>query len=121
MSDNSRFVAGGGWVTRKRQVKPMSSVVAVIALVWSLGCIYSASCLILDSYPRSSPSGKLACWAAVGLMPMFVIIAIIVWRKEKPREISVRVPNPDYDIRNLYFGATLRRDERSGIDKKAQP
>jgi hypothetical protein len=97
----SDIAAGGGWVTREIVGRPKARFFGVLSVVW-LFVALPASIVFLDG--SSQPFGDLE-WLCLLLLlpqPVFVGLAVAYRLFEKPRRLTERLGNPEYDPHKLY-------------------
>ena len=101
MKPESSIIANGGWVTQQSVGRLRARAFGVLSLAW-LGIALWGSHPFWSGWPQ--PFGGLEWWclALVVPEPVFVILAVVFWRTEKPRIITEYRANPNYDPRNLY-------------------
>ncbi len=107
MSNPFKFISGGGWVMRSMPVKVMTHRLLLSAMVsFGLSLFALSAFLVLQLYfGFPMPSGDLLSFLSYLLIlppPALIVLAIIFCIFERPREIEVQTPNPNYDPHNLY-------------------
>jgi hypothetical protein len=104
-SFTSRFVHQGGWTTVSRTRKPIAYRLLVSAAILFFICtllLISYGLYAFDTGSGPTPSPSLlftVAWLPPSILGM---ISLGFWIFEKPKEISVKVRNHQYDPHNLY-------------------
>ncbi len=108
MKSQSDIVEGGGWVTRQTVGRPRARFFGFLSVIW-LGVSIWASFPFWDGWPESFGSLEWLCTTLLLPQPVFVVLGVVFLLTEQPHTMTVERPNPDYDIRKLYWtGPRLR-------------
>src|SRR5438105_13291194 len=102
MSSRTKFVCGGGWVERQVFGRPKLRAFAALAFGWSAISVVALWMIFLEQAGAGLSGFALLCASLALPQPVFVALAIAYWITEEPRSWTERVPNPEYDVRNLY-------------------
>jgi hypothetical protein len=103
MSSISKFVYGGGSVSRQRFGRPKLRLFTLLATAWSTVSAVPLWMLLSGTAGPVELSGlPLLCFAFVLPQPVFIALAVLFCFTEQPRHWTETVGNPDYDLRNLY-------------------
>ena len=108
MKNTHEIIAGGGWRVEHHRLRPKALWFIGISAAWSTFWIIAALAGIFDQGAQSFFHWIVADWPgrAYGLClllhPVFIVLAVIFWLTEKPRDVAIRGQSPDYDPRNLY-------------------
>ena len=91
---SSRFIASGGYVERKELTRPKLAIACGLNLMWFSGFLAASSILQETLLPYLS--------SAAIVQVLGIIAAIIVFRVERPFEVTVLVENPNKKPHALY-------------------
>ena len=98
----NHFVEGGGWTKHQSVGRPKTRLFAMLSLLWLVPSVLAVLAFYKFDWHTSFSDGE---WMGVLIPlpePVFIILTIVYAFVEKPKSITSHLPNPDYDIRNLY-------------------
>jgi hypothetical protein len=108
MKSTHEIIASGGWRVEKHRLRPKALWFTGTSAAWSAFWIIPAVAGIFDQNTQSLIHWLLTDWLGRGyglcllLHPVFIVLALIFWFTEEPRDVAIHRKNPDYDPRNLY-------------------
>jgi hypothetical protein len=95
------IVHGGGWVARLIVGRPKTRLFILLSVAWLIVSV-PASFPFLDGWPESFDELEFFAILLIAPHPVFIFLAILFWRTERPSIIEHHLPNPDYDPKNFY-------------------
>jgi hypothetical protein len=106
MKNTHEIIAGGGWHVEHHRLRPKALWFTGISAAWSAFWIIAAVTGPSDPGTQSFFHWSVADWVArvYGLLlfhPIFIVLAIIFWVTEKPRDVAIRTRS-GCEPRKLY-------------------
>jgi hypothetical protein len=90
-----------GWIRRTVVIRPKTRLFAVLSVAWCLVSFTPATLLFSHQIAWTSTIG-IVSWLFILPSPVFILLAFVFGLTEHPKTMKQTIPDPNYDLRDLY-------------------